>query len=138
MEWVKKRLKVFKKGKNMAANKRDYYEVLGIERNASDEEIKKAFRKLAFKYHPDHNHDDKSGESFKEVNEAYEALSDRDKRDAYDRYGHAGVENAGNRGFEGMDFGGFGDIFDAFFGGATTSSRQGPPAGRRPESQYKP
>jgi molecular chaperone DnaJ len=112
----------------MATNKRDYYEVLGIERNASDEEIKKAFRKLAFKYHPDHNQDDKTGEAFKEVNEAYEALSDRDKRDAYDRFGHAGVENAG-RGFEGMDFGGFGDIFDAFFGGATSSTRQGPQQG---------
>jgi molecular chaperone DnaJ len=112
----------------MATNKRDYYEVLGIERNASDEEIKKAFRKLAFKYHPDHNQDDNTGEAFKEVNEAYEALSDRDKRDAYDRFGHAGVENAG-RGFEGMDFGGFGDIFDAFFGGATSSTRQGPQQG---------
>jgi molecular chaperone DnaJ len=113
----------------MATNKRDYYEVLGIERNASEEEIKKAFRKMAFKYHPDHNHDEKTGEAFKEVNEAYEALSDREKREAYDRYGHAGVENAGNRGFEGMDFGGFGDIFDAFFGGATTGARQGPVQG---------
>jgi molecular chaperone DnaJ len=113
----------------MATNKRDYYEVLGVDHNASDEEIKKAFRKLAFKYHPDHNQDDKSGEAFKEVNEAYEALSDRDKRDAYDRYGHAGVDNAAGRGFEGMDFGGFGDIFDAFFGGASTSTRQGPQSG---------
>jgi molecular chaperone DnaJ len=111
------------------ATKRDYYEVLGIERNANDDEIKKAFRKLAFKYHPDHNLEDNSGEAFKEINEAYEVLSDRDKRAAYDRYGHAGVDNASVRGFEGMDFGGFGDIFDAFFGGATTSTRQGPQTG---------
>jgi molecular chaperone DnaJ len=112
----------------MATSKRDYYEILGIDRNASEEEVKKAFRKLAFKYHPDHNHEDKAGEAFKEVNEAYEVLSDRDKRDAYDRYGHAGIENGG-RGFNGMDFGGFGDIFDAFFGGAATSTRQGPQQG---------
>ena len=70
----------------MATNKRDYYEVLGINRNASDDEIKKAFRKLAFKYHPDHNREEEAGEAFKEVNEAYETLSDRDKRSAYDRY----------------------------------------------------
>ena len=111
------------------ATKRDYYEILGIERNASDEDIKKAFRKLAFKYHPDHNVEDSSGEAFKEINEAYEVLSDRDKRAAYDRYGHSGIQNGMGRGFEGMDFGGFGDIFDAFFGGATTSTRQGPQQG---------
>jgi molecular chaperone DnaJ len=111
------------------ATKRDYYEVLGIERNATDEDIKRAFRKLAFKYHPDHNHNDSSGEAFKEINEAYEVLSDREKRAAYDRYGHAGMESAFGKGFEGMDFGGFGDIFDAFFGGTTTSSRQTPRQG---------
>jgi molecular chaperone DnaJ len=111
------------------AIKRDYYEVLGIDRNASDEEIKKAFRKLAFKYHPDHNREDNSTEAFKEVNEAYEVLSDRDKRAAYDRYGHSGVDSTLNRGFEGMDFGGFGDIFDAFFGGSTTTTQQGPQQG---------
>jgi molecular chaperone DnaJ len=111
------------------ATKRDYYEVLGINRNATDEDIKKAFRKLAFKYHPDHNREDNSGEAFKEINEAYEVLCDRDKRAAYDRYGHAGVESSSGRGFEGMDFGGFGDIFEAFFGGATTSTRQGPQQG---------
>jgi len=111
------------------ATKRDYYEVLGVDRNASDEEIKKAFRRLAFKYHPDHNQNDQSGEAFKEINEAYEVLSDREKRAAYDRYGHAGAENTFGRGFEGMDFGGFGDIFDAFFGGATTSTHQGPQQG---------
>jgi molecular chaperone DnaJ len=109
--------------------KRDYYEVLGVERNASDDEIKKAFRKLAFKYHPDHNREDNSGEAFKEINEAYEVLCDRDKRAAYDRYGHSGVESSRGRGFEGMDFGGFGDIFDAFFGGAASSTRQGPQQG---------
>jgi molecular chaperone DnaJ len=109
--------------------KRDYYEVLGIDRNATEEEIKKAFRKLAFKYHPDHNHDDKSGEKFKEINEAYEVLSDPEKRSAYDRFGHAGAEGLFGRGFEGFDFGGFGDIFDAFFGGAATATRQAPQRG---------
>jgi molecular chaperone DnaJ len=112
------------------ATKRDYYEVLGVERNASDEDIKKAFRKLAFKYHPDHNKEDNSGEAFKEINEAYEVLSDRDKRAAYDRYGHAGLDSSwGGRGFEGMDFGGFGDIFDAFFGTSGAATRQGPQQG---------
>ncbi len=109
--------------------KRDYYEVLGIGRNATDEEIKRAFRKLAFKYHPDHNHDDRAGERFKEVNEAYEVLSDRDKRAAYDRFGHGGAEGFFGRGFEGFGFGGFGDIFDAFFGGAAAATRQAPRRG---------
>jgi len=109
--------------------KRDYYEVLGIPRNATDEEIKKAFRKLAFKYHPDHNHDDNAGEIFKEVNEAYEVLCDPDKRAAYDRFGHGGPEGLFGRGFEGFDFSGFGDIFDAFFGGVTTATRQAPRRG---------
>jgi molecular chaperone DnaJ len=108
------------------ATRRDYYEILGVDRSANEEEIKKAFRKLAFKYHPDHNREDNSGEAFKEVNEAYEVLSDSDKRASYDRYGHSGIENTRGRGFDGMEFGGFGDIFDAFFGGATTSTRQGP------------
>ena len=111
------------------AIKRDYYEVLGISRNATDEEIKKAFRKLAFQYHPDHNHGDGAVDRFKEVNEAYEVLSDADKRAAYDRFGHGGAEGLFGRGFEGFDFGGFGDIFDAFFGGATTATRQAPRRG---------
>jgi len=109
--------------------KRDYYEVLGIARNATDEEIKRAFRKLAFKYHPDHNRQDGAEEKFKEVNEAYEVLSDPDKRVAYDRFGHGGAQGIFGRGFEGFDFGGFGDIFDAFFGGATTATRQAPKRG---------
>ncbi len=107
--------------------KRDYYEVLGISRDASTEEIKRAFRKLAFQYHPDRNRDDGASEKFKEVNEAYEVLSDADKRSAYDRFGHSGPENIFGRGFEGFDFGsfgGFGDIFEAFFGGTGTSTRQ--------------
>ena len=109
--------------------KRDYYEVLGIARDATDEEIKEAFRRLAFKYHPDHNREDGAEERFKEVNEAYEVLSDPDKRVAYDRFGHGGGEGLFGRGFEGFDFGGFGDIFDAFFGGAATATRQAPQRG---------
>ena len=109
--------------------KRDYYEVLGLDRNATDEEIKKAFRKLAFQYHPDHNHGDGATDKFKEINEAYEVLSDADKRAAYDRFGFGGGEGLFGRGFEGFDFGGFGDIFDAFFGGATTATRQAPRRG---------
>ena len=111
--------------------KRDYYEVLGIARNATDEDIKKAFRKLAFKYHPDHNREDGgTGEKFKEVNEAYEVLSDPEKRAAYDRFGHGGTEGLFGRGFEGFNFSGFGDIFEAFFSGATsTAARRGPQRG---------
>ena len=108
------------------SSKRDYYEVLGVDRSATDEEIRKAFRKLAFKYHPDHNHTgDTAAEKFKEVNEAYEVLSDREKRSAYDRFGHGGTDDLFGRGFEGFGFNGFGDIFDAFFGGASTTARQG-------------
>jgi len=109
--------------------KRDYYEVLGIDRNATDEEVKRAFRKLAFKHHPDHNHEAGAEEKFKEINEAYEVLSDPEKRSAYDRFGHVGAEGFYGRGFEGFDFGGFGDIFDAFFGEATTATRQAPRRG---------
>ena len=111
------------------AIKQDYYEVLGIDRNATDEEIKRAFRKLAFKYHPDHNHGDGATDKFKEINEAYEVLSDHDKRSAYDHFGHSGAEGFFGRGFEDFNFGGFGDIFDAFFGGATTATRQAPRRG---------
>ena len=113
----------------MATAKRDYYEVLGIERGASEEAIKKAFRKLAFQYHPDRNKAAGAEARFKEINEAYEILSDSEKRASYDRYGPEGVNGSG-RGFEGFEgFGGFGDIFDAFFGGTATRGRQGPAAG---------
>jgi molecular chaperone DnaJ len=103
------------------ATKRDYYETLGVPRNASAEEIKKAFRKLAMQFHPDRNREDGAEARFKEIGEAYEVLSDAEKRAAYDRFGHAGVQGFdAARGFEGFDFGGFGDIFDAFFGGTST------------------
>lgn len=109
--------------------KRDYYEVLGVDRNASTEEIKKAFRKLAFQYHPDRNKDDGAEEKFKEVNEAYQCLSDPDRRASYDQFGHSGEEGIFGRGFEGFDFGGLGNIFDAFFGGGATTTRPGPRQG---------
>lgn len=109
--------------------KRDYYEVLGVSRDATEEEIKRAFRKLAFQYHPDRNREDGAEEKFKEVNEAYEVLSDADKRAAYDRFGHSGAEGFFGRGFEGFDFGGFGDIFEAFFGGTSTATRRAPKRG---------
>ena len=108
--------------------KRDYYEVLGIENNATGEDIRKAFRQLAFKYHPDHNHGDGAEDKFKEVNEAYEVLSDTNKRAAYDRFGHNSGQDLFGQGFQGFDFG-FGDIFDAFFGGTTSSTRQAPQRG---------
>ena len=100
-------------------SKRDYYEALGISRNATEEEIKKAFRKLALQYHPDRNRDEGAEDRFKEINEAYQVLSDSKKRAAYDRFGHSGVGGGAGRGFDGFDNfgGGFGDIFDAFFGG---------------------
>ncbi len=107
--------------------KRDYYEVLGVSRNATEEEIKRAFRKLALKYHPDRNREDGAEEKFKEINEAHEVLMDPDKRAAYDRFGHVGAQGFGGRGFEG--FGGFGDIFEAFFGGATATARRAPQRG---------
>ncbi len=114
------------------AVKRDYYEVLGVSRDASTEEIKKAFRKLAFQYHPDRNRDGDAADKFKEVNEAYEVLSDADKRSAYDRFGHSGAEGMFGRGFEGFDFGDYGDIFEGFFNffsGTGTTTRQAPRRG---------
>lgn len=101
------------------AVKRDYYEVLGVSRDASPAEIKKAFRKLAKECHPDSNHENGSAERFKEVNEAYEVLADEAKRGAYDRFGHAGAQSQGFEGFGNFGFGGFGDIFDAFFGASS-------------------
>lgn len=116
------------------ADKRDYYEVLGLQKGASDDEIKKSFRKLAKKYHPDLNPGDKEAEkNFKEVNEAYEVLSDSDKKARYDAYGHAGVDpnfGAGAGGGFGGGFGGFsdfgdiGDIFSSFFGGGASQSQR--------------
>lgn len=107
--------------------KRDYYATLGIERNASEDEVKKAFRKLARQYHPDLQSGDQqkkvSEEKFKEVNEAYEVLSDQDKRKRYDVFGHTGGSQGAGGGFEGFDFGRggfndvFNDIFEDFFGG---------------------
>ncbi len=119
------------------ADKQDYYEVLGVDKNASAEEIKKAYRKLAMKYHPDRNPDDKEAEQkFKEINEAYAVLSDPDKKAKYDQYGHSAFDGSGGGygggGFGGFDFGGFdmGDIFSSFFGGgASSSSRANAPVG---------
>jgi molecular chaperone DnaJ len=109
----------------------DYYTVLGVERGATDAEIKRAFRKLAQQWHPDVNGDPAAQERFKEINEAYQVLSDPDRRQRYDMFGRAGVgggSGEGDFGFGG-GFGGFSDIFDAFFGGATaTSARRGRPA----------
>lgn len=104
--------------------KRDYYEILGVSRDASEEEIKKAFRRLAFKYHPDHSREVGSEERFKEINEAYQVLSDSDRRATYDHYGHAGNGGTFARGFDGFDFGGLGDIFDEFFGSTATVQRK--------------
>ena len=102
------------------AEKRDYYEVLGVSKGASDDEIKKAFRKMSKKYHPDLNPNNKEAEKkFKEVNEAYQVLSDPEKKSKYDQFGHAGVDpnfGAGGGGFNGGGFD-FGDIFGDFFGG---------------------
>ena len=99
------------------ADKRDYYETLGVQRTASADELKSAYRKLAKQYHPDVNKAPGADEKFKELNEAYAVLSDAEKRAAYDRYGHAGLN--GGFGAGGQDFSGFGvdDIFETFFGG---------------------
>ena len=116
----------------MTTRKRDYYEVLGVARSASDEEIKRAFRKLALEYHPDRNKSAGAAEKFKQVNEAYQVLTDSTKRVSYDRYGHAGIDQNGARGFDGFEnFGGFGDIFEAFFGGGPTTHARSRTAARR-------
>ena len=120
----------------MLADKRDYYEMLGVNKNASGDEIKKAFRKMSKKYHPDLNPGDKAAEEhFKEVNEAYQVLSDDEKRQRYDQFGHAGVDgSAGAGGFDGFDMGDLGDIFSDMFGGfggfgGGRSRRNGPRRG---------
>lgn len=110
--------------------KRDYYEVLGVERGASEADLKKAYRRLAMKFHPDRNPGDKAAEeSFKEANEAYEVLSDASKRAAYDQYGHAGADprmGGGGPGFGGANFSDiFGDVFSDFFGGGRGGGRGG-------------
>lgn len=105
------------------AVKRDYYEVLGVGREASAEEMKSAFRKLALQYHPDRNPDNpEAAARFMECSEAYQVLSDPDKRRSYDTFGHQGVDTSGFQGFEG--FGGFADIFETFFGGGGGRSRR--------------
>ena len=130
----------------MAENKRDYYEVLGVEKGASAEEIKKAYRKAAMKYHPDRNPGNKEAEEkFKECGEAYEVLSDDDKRSRYDQFGFAGVDpnygagqgNPYGGGFGGGGFGGFGDfgdIFSEFFGGGASTRGAAQNAPRRGEN----
>ncbi|MFV0479101.1 MAG: molecular chaperone DnaJ [Anaerorhabdus sp.] len=115
--------------------KRDYYDVLGVSKGASDDEIKKAYRKMAKKYHPDVNKETDAEAKFKEVNEAYEVLSDSQKKAAYDQFGHAGMDGAqgfgGGQGFN--DFGGFEDIFSSFFGsgfgGSSRRAQTGPRQG---------
>jgi len=134
------------------SEKRDYYEVLGVERGASQDDIKRSFRKLAFKYHPDRNKEPDAEERFKEISEAYAVLSDDQKRQQYDRFGHAGISGAYSTEdiFRGADFSsifremGFGDdlfsrIFGGIFGGGFSgfraTSRTGPRRGRVPSGQ---
>lgn len=132
------------------AEKRDYYEVLGIDKGASEKEIKKAYRKLARKYHPDVSDDPQSTEKFKEISEAYAVLSDADKKQRYDTYGHAGMDGFSQEDifrnanfediFQGFGGGGFNveDIFEMFgFGGGRSSRRQGPQRGSDISTEIK-
>lgn len=124
------------------ADKRDYYEVLGVDRNADDSALKSAYRKLAKKYHPDTNPGDQEAEArFKEASEAYAVLSDADKRRQYDQFGHAAFENGGGAGgfdFSGMDMGDiFGDIFGDFFGGGRRRDPNAPTRGANLRAQVK-
>ena len=118
-------------------SKRDYYEVLGVGKDAGDGDIKAAYRRLALKHHPDRNPDDPHAEDrFKEASEAYSVLSDAQKRAAYDRYGHAGLQGTGQAGFNPEAFADFGDILGDFFGfgdlfGAAGGRRRVPRAARR-------
>ncbi len=119
------------------ADKRDYYEVLGIEKGASDQDIKSAYRKLARKYHPDVNKADDAEAKFKEVKEAYDVLSDGQKRARYDQYGHEDPNQGfGGFGGGGFDGGGFGDIFDMFFGGGGGRTRNPNAPQRGNDLQY--
>nr|WP_330362537.1 DnaJ domain-containing protein [[Clostridium] dakarense] len=122
------------------STKRDYYEVLGVDKDADAQALKKAYRKMAMKYHPDRNPDNKEAEEkFKEVNEAYEVLSDDTKRRTYDQFGHEGMNGQGGfgqGGFNGQGFGGFEDIFGDMFGdifgggfGGGRARRRGPERG---------
>ena len=113
-------------------SKRDYYEVLGVDRSAADQEIKKAYRRIAMKYHPDRNPDDQDADAkFKEATEAYDVLMNAEKRSAYDQFGHAGVDQNMGGGFQGgasfSDI--FGDVFGDIFGGGGSGGRQGPQRG---------
>ena len=116
----------------MAANKRDYYEVLGVEKGASVDEVKKAYRKLAMEYHPDRNKAADAEEKFKEISEAYAILSDAEKRQKYDQFGHAGMEGYSASDiynnfdiFKDMGFGNYDNLFDMFFGGSRGGRGQG-------------
>src|SRR5258708_2596624 len=103
----------------------DFYEILGVPRNASEAEVKSAYRKLALKHHPDRNPGDKEAEEkFKQAAEAYSILGDADKRERYDRYGHAGISGAGGAGFDPTIFSDFGDILGDFFGFGDMFGRQ--------------
>ena len=114
--------------------KKDYYDTLGVPKNASDEDIKKAYRKLAMKHHPDRNQGDSAKaaeEKFKEAKEAYEMLSDDQKRAAYDQYGHAGVDPNMRGGAGGEGFGGFAEAFGDIFGGVFGDQQRGRSQGGR-------
>src|ERR1700736_5955387 len=109
----------------MAASKRDFYDILGVSRNAGEDEIKKAFRRLAKQYHPDANKEEGAEARFIEMNEAYEVLNDPQKRSAYDRFGHAALGNGGGAaGFNDFAFSSINDLFETFFAGATSSQRR--------------
>lgn len=122
------------------SNKRDYYEVLGLSKGASEQEIKKAYRSLAKKYHPDMNKSADAEEKFKEINEAYEVLSDPQKKATYDQFGHAGMDGSDFGGFGNADFGDINDIFGSFFGGGGFggfgSSRRSNNGPRRGQDRY--
>lgn len=125
------------------ASKRDYYEVLGVSKTASKDEITSAYRKLAKKYHPDINKDPKAPEQFREVQEAYDVLKDDEKRRTYDQFGHAAFEQGGaggaNSGFQGGGFGGvdLGDIFNSMFGGGMGGSRRSSGPGKGKDVLYE-